>query len=178
MAIDKNLISGILKGSRAAGQTISDGLEAIREEITALKEKRDESSFLPVDEASACQRVDLLVARLSLEAQKHAPGPERFTSSPEHWRLPSCEPAQLLFAYMAGGLAEAIKQEVRKIYEDGAGLTDAERSKRFAALDHEILQAELIEEAIIRTSEASGFKVLRRFDADPRAVLAHESALP
>lgn len=53
-------------------------------------------------------------------------------------------------------------------------LTDAERARLLAELDAEILQAERIEESMIRAAAVEGLEILRRPDADPRAVLSVE----
>ena len=52
------------------------------------------------------------------------------------------------------------------------GMPSAERSRRLAELDAQILAAEITEERVVEALEAAGVPVQRRADADPRAVLA------
>jgi len=54
----------------------------------------------------------------------------------------------------------------------------AKKRADLAALDADLLAAEMAEESLIRSAEASGIEITRRRDADPRAVLAADAALP
>jgi hypothetical protein len=51
------------------------------------------------------------------------------------------------------------------------GLSAEERGKRLFGLDEERLQIERAEEVVIMQAEAEGLEIMRRADADPRAVL-------
>lgn len=73
---------------------------------------------------------------------------------------------------------EIVKGQVEDLTRDRPGMSDDELSAKLAALDAEILSAELSEEAAIRSLEVSGVNILRRSDADVRAVLADDSAVP
>jgi len=53
----------------------------------------------------------------------------------------------------------------------------ATQETELARIDAELLDAELAEEGVIRDLEASGFDMLRRPDADPRALLAADEVL-
>jgi len=75
-------------------------------------------------------------------------------------------------------MAEKMKEEVEAFYASASGLSDEERKHQLRELDRKLLDAELAEESMIRSAENSGFAIIRRRDADPRAVLAHDKVLP
>ncbi|MGO4909526.1 hypothetical protein ACEN2J_14470 [Pseudorhodobacter sp. W20_MBD10_FR17] len=78
--------------------------------------------------------------------------------------------------------SETLRKVVKGQLEDRlggeTGMTASTRVKRAAEAQAEILQAELVEEKIVRTMEAAGVTVSRRPDADPRALLASSDSLP
>jgi hypothetical protein len=82
------------------------------------------------------------------------------------------------FAYLAPMFGEVVKKRVADVYQNTAGITEAERQKQMEAVDRDLLDAELAEESIIRAAEASGFAILRRSNASPMAVLAADETLP
>ncbi|QCL72138.1 MULTISPECIES: hypothetical protein [Agrobacterium] len=168
-----------LAGVRSVFAAFSQGLENIRSQVEDLKAERDAIERMPVDEATAHRRAEMWVSSAVTHAMERAPSPSRFATDPGRWRLPGFDVlADALVAYQGDVLASAMKQEISEIYQSEKGLTDAERAKRLADLDQSLLNAELSEEALIREAETSGITVNRRADADPRAVLAHQDALP
>jgi hypothetical protein len=62
--------------------------------------------------------------------------------------------------------------------DDANALTQAERETKVAELRSDILATEREEEALIERLEAAGASLLRRGDADPRAVLGLSSEMP
>jgi hypothetical protein len=72
-------------------------------------------------------------------------------------------------------LIAAIEKEIDEAADDTQALTDAQRTERFKACLADLLKTEREEEALIH---AASFEVLRRADADPRAVLGLSDALP
>ncbi|PPC87449.1 MAG: hypothetical protein CTY39_02630 [Hyphomicrobium sp.] len=75
-------------------------------------------------------------------------------------------------------IAKAIAVELDKLYEGGSGLSAVEKAEKLSAIDQEILDVELAEESAVRDAERQGHAIQRLGEADPRAVLAHDSALP
>jgi hypothetical protein len=107
-----------------------------------------------------------------------APDASRFCLAPVYFSLPipSIEAAfGLHFAHM---LADEVKRNVRAIYANSKQRSDAERQQALMAIDRKLLDLELIEEGMIRAADEVGLSVLRRPDANPLAVLAHQSVLP
>ena len=81
-------------------------------------------------------------------------------------------------AVAPAGMFELLSRKLDDAYATGPGVTAAERAALLAKADAHLLEMSLVEEAIIRACEGAGMAVLRRPDADPRAVLAPDSALP
>jgi hypothetical protein len=70
----------------------------------------------------------------------------------------------------------ALEREIDDTADDAKALTDVQRTERFRICLEALLQAEREEEAMVRLAS---FDVIRRTDADPRAVLGlSSSALP
>jgi hypothetical protein len=67
---------------------------------------------------------------------------------------------------------------IRDLLADALCVTDDERQRQLAKIDKDLLDLELLEESIVRAGTRAGFKVRRRPDSDPRAVLAHDNDLP
>ncbi|OWY18253.1 hypothetical protein B6V73_00080 [Thioclava sp. JM3] len=80
--------------------------------------------------------------------------------------------AGLLIALNRNGIEAMIKRDLDRLYSDGDGVSEAERKSQLALLKEELLAAERAEEMAVRAAEEAGFDIVRRADADPRAVLA------
>ncbi|MCA1775565.1 MAG: hypothetical protein LC676_08150 [Loktanella sp.] len=88
------------------------------------------------------------------------------------------ETAALALAANAEGVAALISSRLAQAYRgQPEAMTAAEQRAALDRLDGEILDAELAEEGVVRELERAGFEILRRPDADPRALLAHDSEL-
>ncbi|TGQ94637.1 hypothetical protein EN851_03535 [Mesorhizobium sp. M8A.F.Ca.ET.208.01.1.1] len=81
-------------------------------------------------------------------------------------------------AFAAPLMRERLAAEISAEYSAGDGPTAEAHKQMLAKLDAELLELEMAEEALLRAAEAAGIEILRRIDADPRAVLAADSALP
>ena len=176
-----NSVSSALKKARSLSNVIGDSLAEIRSRIEDLKDRRDEILSLPVNVEVAVERAEKWARYQVVSAQQAAPGPAHFCISPKRWNdayHPHCDPGVAALAYLGSAFIEAVKQEVIAAYGDDQGVTESERQDLVAQNDHEILEAELSEESIIRQAEQQGMTIDRREDADPRAVLAHDSNLP
>ncbi len=168
-----------LKKVRAVFSAFSDGLEDIRGQIDDLKSERDDIERQPVDEASAQARAALWVSRVIADAMEKAPSPQRFSIAPSNWKLPDAGNINaVITAYQGEALAAAVKQEISDLYATQRGLSDQQRASALADVDRKLFELELAEESLIRGAEASNIPVSRRADADPRAVLAHQSVMP
>ncbi|WP_146165108.1 hypothetical protein [Mycoplana dimorpha] len=84
----------------------------------------------------------------------------------------------LLYARLGPSMAESLKADVEALYRENPYISEQERALCIVEINRKILDAELAEESMILAAEAGGFPVLRRRDADRRAVLAHDKVLP
>ncbi|WP_298257111.1 hypothetical protein [Bradyrhizobium sp.] len=76
---------------------------------------------------------------------------------------------------LRGDLIAALDKEIDATANDATALSDEQRIERFRVCLGDLLEAEREEEALV---QAAGFRVIRRPDADPRAVLGLVSTLP
>ncbi|MBR0752930.1 hypothetical protein JQ604_12110 [Bradyrhizobium jicamae] len=76
---------------------------------------------------------------------------------------------------MKDRLIEFAERRIDEVADDGQALTEAQRREQFRTLFADLLEAEREEETFV---QAAGFHVVRRADADPRAVLGLASGLP
>lgn len=147
-----------------------------------MKAKKAEIESLAPTLDVALARVDSWVEYMTHMTRDRMVEPGRFAKSPMDYVSPEIHGhpniSDNFFAYLAPMFAEAVKEQVAAVYQSTAGITEEERAQRLEAIDRDLLDAELAEESIIRAAEASGFPVLRRSNADPRAVLAPDGALP
>lgn len=174
-------LSQMVAKTRSATAEVHEGLESVRVRIIALKDQRAHMEVLPVPKALAIERLDQFVAFLS-ERSDRLISPNTFMQR-EEYRPPAVSSSH----YHAGDLAlgfvlqlmrERLASGIEAKYAPGDGPTVEEHRRMLAKLDAEILDLELVEESLVRAAEAAGIETLRRGDADPRAVLASNEALP
>lgn len=83
----------------------------------------------------------------------------------------------VVIAVARGPIRDLIEGQLRDLDAARPGMNEGDRAARLAALDAEILRAELAEEGAIRQLERLGVQIGRRADASPLAVLASDAAL-
>jgi hypothetical protein len=80
--------------------------------------------------------------------------------------------AAALIAWALGPtLVDAIEREIDELSDDARALTAEQRREKLNEIAADMLAVEREEEALIEVAEGEGLAVLRRLDADPRAVL-------
>ncbi|CAH0154642.1 hypothetical protein SRABI05_00633 [Agrobacterium fabrum] len=157
--------------SLAGGQTLMTALEEIRMRIVLSRGAIVKLQQAPVSVDEAHHRLDDWIASISASSAVVSFA-ARFTS-PSH-RLPvSAVPPELVSAAVCGTLRDLIIGKISESYGSAKGLSAADRARQIEKAGRELLELELAEEAIIRSAEHNGIDVLRRLDADPRAVLCH-----
>lgn len=179
-------LGGALKNARSASRDMSDGISTLRDHIKQLKRQRDEVLAIDVTQDFAEARIDEWIdARvqrtINMLMGKHEvpPQPGAFLVSPKNWTSPEADLLALMAFYLRDDLASAIKDRLGEFCgEDRKQISEDDRAARVAAIDRDLLDAELGEESIIRSAEKVGWIVTRRVDADPRAVLAADQDLP
>ncbi|MFC3165411.1 hypothetical protein [Ciceribacter thiooxidans] len=162
--------------SRGAMQEVREGISSIRARISSINDeiKKISRAHVPLNVATA--RIDALVNEFKEKQAEALPLAERFLTP--DYTMPSFRFDMIALFLAADSVGEHLKAQVREKVESAGSIDDAERHMRLADLDRQLLDCELSEESIIRQAEGMGFDVIRRPDADPRAVLAHDKVLP
>lgn len=176
-AVNKNVAS-LLSSTRSAGEELRKGIQNLRDHIEHLQGLKEEVLKRPVAYSVAEKRLDDWVAGQVMFARETATKPEAFVSSRPGWAPPRFPFVDSMIVALAAQIKQSMQEGLRELYEGLDWVDEADRQAEIAKLDQEILDAELAEESIIRTAEAAGFPVRRRAEADPRAVLATDEALP
>lgn len=167
--------ASITKAKRGASDLI-EALDSTRAAIQELAAERLTISHSPVSEAEAVGRIEVWLKDVSARPALRDLA-KRFMEP--SLRLPP-QPLELdlLAAACLEQLGASLVGTVRQMSEAGDGLAAADRHSRLQVIDEQLFNLELSEESIIRSAERLGLDVLRRPKADPRAVLAHDEALP
>lgn len=173
----------IKKAIVAANDTqklLRSGITAIRTQIRELKEERSRISNIPVSIDVAKARVrefhESLIGNYSTKLT-HA---DMFIQPPSRYSRPriAMHLTEVLYTTLASFILEGMEASIDAAYKTIEGINEDDRQAETDVLNRKILDAELSEESLIRAANRSGFKTLRRPDADPLAVMAHDSALP
>jgi ribonuclease HI len=162
--------------------TLAD-VQTIRERITDRQQARKAVTRALVSQRESHARIASWLEQAQSRGALSVGAFIRPGSNPKSFRLLPTDtnsPAELasaieaLLATLAGdALADALGASVEDeaAAAGGWGLPAAERAERLAAIDAELFGLELDEEHAIERLEAEGVVILRRRDADPRAVL-------
>ena len=159
-------------------------IDRIRGEIRKLNRERENvlAAPLPLKEAEERlgawidQQTDLAALPFRLAAFTE---PEPAKERPLHvdetgGRGGGVDLAPVLAALFGDTIKERLAAALKTMPDYEPGLPLAERPKKAAELDNQILELERQEEAIITQAETNGIRIARRPDADPRAVLGVE----
>lgn len=159
----------VVEKSVAGGQTLMTTLEDIRKRIVLKRYSITKIQQAPVSPDEALQRLnDWIAAATAGSAVENLAA--RFVAS--GYRQPaSAVPLDIIAAAIAAPLRNLIGGAISKSYGSAKGISAADRARELEKAERELLELECAEEAIIRHAEQCGIDVLRRIDADPRAVL-------
>jgi len=152
-------------------------IDQLRQTIILAKAEIADLDAMPIPRAAAEAALDVGIAQLGKMGAEAVSGIASLTRPDGH---PSFSPrmtTELLFGLVVSIQPQAIRltvsKELDRVYAGKKALpTMAARAKTRDALEAKTLEAELEEERLIRQIEAAGVPILRRRDADPRAVLA------
>ncbi|MDP2779841.1 hypothetical protein [Devosia sp.] len=159
-----------------ASRALVSGVELLRRQIQELREQRRTTSLAPVDEAEARRRLDSWVSDMRGQVLEQL-SPAMFTAPDYQPRTPPAN-SPITTSAIAVLLGEMYSELIARQYSQVSGITDDERKAALRQIDADILDAEMTEESIIRNAEQAGISIMRRRDADPRAVLAFDADLP
>ena len=162
-------------------QSLPERLDAAREAVQAAREARDAIAALPArNRAETRERLRLVLQA----AAEHPAGVLRAhaLSAQAGYRADGPLLPVTGGGDMAGALAAllGVDRVLELLAPTLATLEDgpdsAERARMLAEADRVLFDAELAEERTVMALEAQGLPVMRRGDADPRAVLALQGA--
>lgn len=176
-------VKKLFQRQRDAVADIAGAIEEVRLAIIVAQDQREQLRRLPVDRQRAEAAIDEGLAMMArkLDVRNIMAGLVRPTSGSP--RLDLGHVPEALFApWLATIAPDALRSfflgQVDDVYADRDDPPEDQRPAMIARLDTQVLGLELTEEALVRQAEASGIPILRRGDADPRTVLAHNDALP
>jgi hypothetical protein len=167
-----------------ATEKLAGEVPALRERIRALRVERAELTEAPIDKRTALERIDAHLAYLAGEARVNVGA---YVSREASHARDLIAPAQVgesghvgfapVLAFLAWYSADVIRAklvaDVEAYYAARDGVDDVALAERLAAIDAELLALETDEERAIMALEAAGVRsVMRRSDADPRALVA------
>ncbi|MER8844032.1 MULTISPECIES: hypothetical protein [Mesorhizobium] len=171
-------IKTALSASRKATNELADGLTSVRDRIAKLGQERQAIEGADCSLDQALERLAGFMNYMRQPLNDYYVGQFLQPSGRPDVGMNTDQAARLALALGADAWAKAMEGKIRQALADRPGYTDAERAAKLDAIDAELLDLELVEESLIRNAEQAGFEVLRRHDANPAAVLAHDSALP
>ncbi len=169
-------IGNALRATQAASQNINNGISELRRHIQDIKRERSKVVALPISKEETLERVDAMIDSLTRDARYFYPDPKDISRPGFYPKNTSA--ISILIVQLASDMTEKMKRDVEDFYVSASGVTSDERESRLRDIDRKLLDAELAEESLIRSAETSGFSIIRRRDADPRAVLANDKVLP
>jgi len=164
----------VSKNPTPAATRAARDLATLRESIAAMQAERDALASAGPSRAETVAAVDAWAAQAAAQAASklnYAVKSSDITAALEVRARPDgvVQLGPLLAALMG---PEVLAAALRRFIDDiPQGLPLADRRARIAELDAQILEAEMSEERAVEALEALGETVLRRADADPRAIL-------
>ncbi|CUX31903.1 hypothetical protein [Agrobacterium genomosp. 13] len=155
-------------------------IEAARERIAALKKQHADVSIAPIprDQYIAAAKVALDKAAKTGETffdpRVHSGDPFRLASVINNdGRASGIGAGALLLAIFRDEVLAKLEAMIPPDSPDT--LTEEQRAKKLAKIEADLLQAEREEEAFIEAADADGWRIARRSDANPLAILGIEA---
>lgn len=165
-------LRSVLKRSRAGADALFSGLEEIRRQIIVEKEALATVQSQPADNSTAIARLDMWLAKIE---SADAVGNLVHRLRADGYREPSAaEFSAVVLASVSSQIRDTVQKQIERHAASAPGLSDQQRERALASHREQLLLLELAEEATIREAERAGLEILRRSDADVRAVLADE----
>ena len=174
-------IKAKVAGIQKAMATAVAGVEEIRQAIADLRAERQKIASAPVPASEATALLDQMLDRWEAGGRNRYIGVEPIIQAATSGQVPQIEIHQsatighvlgLLVPMLRPQLEAALTAAVEGHYQTvPPGLPSAERARRLAELDQELLRLEVIEEQAIEAAATGGLHVDRRPDAAVEAVL-------
>jgi hypothetical protein len=191
---ETTLFKGSSPPRRQKGESLAEGVERCRRRIRELDADQHRIRSAPWPSAEAKQRARAEIEKL---AERGQPNVLSLIESPNGsigWaerkfndiRLgdrmltavgdPSA--LALLIWLHRDTLIERIEQEIDLVADDQHALTSAQRVELLKPIERDRLAAERAEDVLVGAAIEEGATILRRCDADPRAVLGLDDGMP
>jgi hypothetical protein len=152
------------------GETLNGAIEAMRGEVNQLHRQLDEVKRAPLPAAA---QTDLVEAYVVQKMQAARPSVSVLNDKLRvNWRGDTISVEDVVALLCLVAPEHVCKALERALPEVSHALPKDERLKRVAHLEMQQLELERKEESLITQAAAEGTEVLRRVDADPRAVLS------
>lgn len=161
-----------IKPRLAKGEALADAIEALRGEIAEKQAELRTVRAAPLAVDDLAEAASVYVNKLAKDAAVRVSGADG--RQPIGLTYSNVDPLALIAWVMPEAISNAIVREVRK--QSAGGVSAAEKARRIDTLTAAILQKEHVEEALVVMAQARSESILRRNDADPRAILGVELA--
>jgi hypothetical protein len=179
MVLENTNPSQVARSAKAAGDGLRNSLAGIRTRILDLQDRRSSIEGQPASLEEAFDRLERWADVRSEWARSRLPTSEMFLAPPTRFQAPGVYSEEhAAMAFLKPLIVDALRKDIEHVFDNNPGISAEARAAALAAIDLELLDAELTEESIIRSAESAGFQIARRADADPRAVLADDRELP
>ncbi len=159
------------------GLTLAETVEEIRRRIDCLQQNLDVVRMAPEPRASLKEKAAQLVKDLAARGRpKVSAGSSgitvAFTDPRAGTTMASRDDVAAIAAWLhESAMVSAIEREIDLLPEGVAPLPTEERERRLSQLAADLEHLERVEEQWILAAELDGIPVIRRPDADPRAIL-------
>lgn len=163
---------------------LNDAMSDLNSSLASLRDRIGHLNSEARSIRSAAVTLDTALARVDAHIQQRKDHLAQMLPLAAHFCEPNSSGPRMvdldrIIAYrQIDDVGEFLKEGVREYLKGRPALDAAERASKLAKIGREKLDLELTEESIIRQGESLGFDIPRRADADVRAVLAHDSAMP
>jgi hypothetical protein len=153
------------------GETPNSAIAATREEIKTLRERLAIVKASPLPASDQVELAKEFVARRALVARSKILVQQ--DALRVHWAddvvMSKSDIVSLLCCFLPEQVLAALQEMIGE--QSPNAMPAAERDKRIARITQRLFELELQEESLILKAHGDGIDVMRRGDADPRAVL-------
>lgn len=168
----------LLASVRSAQDQMIGGVLSIRDRIAELTAERAALLALPVPKAVAVERLEEWVRSILMIPGTPTVTPSTFSGNAPGYLVPRSDFDTAIASFAIPLIRQSALSMLEAHYETIGKVDDETNQAAITLLNRQLLDLELAEESIIRAADKNGYEIRRRADADPRAVLAHDSAMP
>lgn len=168
----------LLASVRSAQDQMVNGVLSIRDRIAELTAERAELQALPVRKAIAVERLEAWVRSIKMIPGTPTLTPSAFSVNAPGYSVPRSDFDTAIASFAIPLIRQSALSMLETHYETIGKVDDEVNQDKITSLNRKLFDLEMAEESIIRAADKNGFEIRRRGDADPRAVLAPDKAMP